>query len=74
MIVTLIMSALLIDFISYIINSRIFFHITYFLTFGAIFIFVNYYFVHFSYKNKFLYNIVVTLGVIVLSYILMNVY
>jgi len=72
-IVTLLMSALIINVTLHIINFEKFFYIAYFLIFGAVFVFVNFYFVNFSYKNKFLYIIVVILIIIFLSYVLMRI-
>jgi hypothetical protein len=71
-IVTLLMFALIINLTLYVINFEKFFYIAYFITFGAVFVFVNFYFVNFSYKNKFLYIIVTILIIIFLSYVLMR--
>lgn len=74
LIVSLVISVLIIDFILHVINFEKYFYIAYFLTFGAIFVFVNFCFANFSYKNKILYIIVVILGIIFLSYFLMKLY
>ena len=63
---TLILSILTIKIVLHMTNFDKYYPVVYFMVFGAVFVFIKQYFARYSYKNKYLYLVVVILGIALL--------
>ncbi len=64
-ILTLIISTLAVVIVVHVMHIEKYYPVTYFLVYGAVYIFIKYYFTKLSNKGKYLYLIVIVLGIII---------
>jgi len=65
-ILTLILLILAIIIVVHVIHCETYYHVVYFIAVGAVYMFIKYGYANFSYKNKYLYLIVIIVGIILL--------